>query len=160
MEAAPEPRQPTTKGFDCRLWPLIDRTYCVGIRSHGALSTIENTARAIDSRCWQAYRHGREDLLMHHGQCGTRALAALAESAGVLKELKDAQGGSGFSFVDLSADLAGIEFARFSRSTRSIEPFAKQIKVADFAACRRARRGITPAALFRVCRRPTTAKTA
>ncbi len=36
---------------------------------------------------------------------------SLAESAGVFKELLDSQGGSGFSFVDLLADLAGVAFA-------------------------------------------------
>jgi hypothetical protein len=34
-----------------------------------------------------------------------------AEGAGILKELSDSRGGSGFSFADLSADLAGIQFA-------------------------------------------------
>ena len=35
-----------------------------------------------------------------------------AESAGILKEMLDSRGGSGFSFADLSADFAGIAFAR------------------------------------------------
>ena len=34
-----------------------------------------------------------------------------AEGAGILKEISDAQGGSGFSFVDLMSDLAGVAFA-------------------------------------------------
>jgi hypothetical protein len=34
-----------------------------------------------------------------------------AEGIGILKELSDSRGGSGFSFVDLSADLSGIFFA-------------------------------------------------
>ena len=36
----------------------------------------------------------------------------VAEAAGILKEMNDANGGSGFSFADLAADLAGISFAR------------------------------------------------
>jgi len=38
--------------------------------------------------------------------------AQLAETAGVLKEQLDSRpGGTGFSFGDLSADLAGVTFA-------------------------------------------------
>ena len=36
---------------------------------------------------------------------------ARAEGIGILRELSDSRGGSGFSFVDLSADLSGIFFA-------------------------------------------------
>jgi hypothetical protein len=59
--------------------------------------------------------HGRHDLAQHFSV--SAALTALAgpqaaESAGILKEMLDARGGSGFSFADLSADFAGIAFAR------------------------------------------------
>jgi hypothetical protein len=58
--------------------------------------------------------HARHDLAQHFA--ASAALAVLvgpqgAEGAGILKELADSRGGSGFSFVDLSADLAGIVFA-------------------------------------------------
>jgi len=59
--------------------------------------------------------HGRHDLTQHFWV--SAALTALwgrkqAEAAGVLKEwLDSAEGGSGFSFADLAADLAGIEMA-------------------------------------------------
>jgi hypothetical protein len=59
--------------------------------------------------------HGRHDLTQHFWV--SAALTALwgakqAEAAGVLKEwLDSADGGSGFSFADLAADLAGIELA-------------------------------------------------
>ena len=57
---------------------------------------------------------GRNDWLLHFTVsaalrvCGSEALA---ESAGIAKEATDAQAGTGFSFADLLADLAGIRFA-------------------------------------------------
>jgi len=79
---------------------------------------------------------GREDLLMHFAVSGALAAALneqLAESAGELKELKDSQGGSGFSFVDLSADLAGIAFARnLMDHPELLGQFAEGIAVKDF----------------------------
>jgi hypothetical protein len=59
--------------------------------------------------------HARHDLTQHFAV--SAALVVLvglqgAEGAGILKELADARSGSGFSFADLSADLAGIVFAR------------------------------------------------
>lgn len=59
--------------------------------------------------------HGRHDLTQHFWV--SAALTALlgarqAETVGVLKEwLDSAEGGSGFSFADLAADLSGIELA-------------------------------------------------
>ncbi len=63
---------------------------------------------------------GRHDTAQHF--VVSAALVPLvgsevAQSAGILKEIRDAQGGSGFSFADLSADLAGIAFARHLLST-------------------------------------------
>ncbi len=60
--------------------------------------------------------HGRHDLAQHFAvSAGLTALlgAKAAESAGLLKELLDAEpGGSGFSFADLAADLSGVAFAQ------------------------------------------------
>ena len=58
--------------------------------------------------------HGRRDLAQHFAV--SAALAVLvgpqaAEQVGVAKEISDSRGGSGFSFSDLLADIAGIEFA-------------------------------------------------
>jgi hypothetical protein len=58
---------------------------------------------------------GRRDLTLHFA--ASAALTILvnstnAEAAGIGKEISDSRsGGSGFSFADLSADLAGIQFA-------------------------------------------------
>ena len=62
---------------------------------------------------------GRHDLAQHFVvSCALTALLGptLAEAAGLLKEQLDMQpGGSGFSFVDLCADLAGVTFAKWLR---------------------------------------------
>jgi hypothetical protein len=57
---------------------------------------------------------GRRDLAKHFfvSVYLTAVLGAEAtDAAGVAKELLDAQGNSGFSFVDLAADRAGVRFA-------------------------------------------------
>ncbi len=62
----------------------------------------------------------------------TEALGAtLAETAGLVKEQLDSRpGGSGFSFADLSADLAGIAFAsRVKKGTLALDTVAKRFEV-------------------------------
>ena len=59
---------------------------------------------------------GRHDLLQHFVvSCALTALAGAdaAEAAGIVKEMSDSRTGSGFSFVDLSADMAGVTFATY-----------------------------------------------
>ncbi len=54
--------------------------------------------------------------------------------AGLYKELKDAQGGSGFSFNDLAADRAGAYFGQFctqsGRSARHVQATLAQTREA------------------------------
>lgn len=129
-----------TKGFLIGLAVAFDRSDLLrgNPLATAALSTIENEQerRHRLEVLGKPTAHGREDLLMHFTVSAALSVALspqLAESAGVLKELKDAQGGSGFSFVDLSADLAGIEFAALlAEHPDRLSEFAKQIKVADF----------------------------
>ncbi len=57
---------------------------------------------------------GRRDLCQHFVvSCALTEIvgASGAEAAGLLKEQMDSMGGSGFSFVDLTANLAGIQMA-------------------------------------------------
>jgi hypothetical protein len=73
--------------------------------------------------------HGRNDLSMHFWV--SAALTVLSDerralTVGILKELKDStSGGSGFSFVDMAANKAGIRFAvvatRDADSARSMQ---------------------------------------
>ncbi|HEV3342439.1 MAG TPA: VanZ family protein [Pirellulales bacterium] len=79
---------------------------------------------------------GRNDLVQHF--MISAALTALAgarsaEAAGVGKELRDSDGGSGFSFSDLCADLAGIEFAQQLQAGRlSLRRLERQFRVSDY----------------------------
>lgn len=104
-----------------------------------ALGSVENEGerRQRLNVIGQPTVFGREDLLMHF--CVSAALTAalneqLAESAGVLKELRDAQdGGSGFSFADLSADLAGIELAnKLQDDPTALAKLAEAFPIADY----------------------------
>jgi hypothetical protein len=81
--------------------------------------------------------HGRHDLCQHFAVSGALTAVAgprAAEAAGVLKEVLDARpGGSGFSFADLAADLAGVAFAdELARSPRRLAEVARSFAVEDF----------------------------
>jgi len=57
----------------------------------------------------------REDLTKHFlvsAAITVNASSGIADTIGLLKELSDSQGGSGFSFADLAADRAGVRFAQ------------------------------------------------
>jgi hypothetical protein len=57
----------------------------------------------------------------------------LAESAGLLKEMGDLRGASGFSFTDVSADFAGIALARAVRERPAmLSRIAESFVVTDF----------------------------
>jgi len=76
----------------------------------------------------------RRDLRQHFflsGYLATVAGPAAAEAAGIAKELTDAKTGSGFSYVDLAADLAGIAFAE--RVLRREVPLAELAQRWDMA---------------------------
>jgi hypothetical protein len=81
--------------------------------------------------------HGRHDLCQHFvvscalcAQLGVKA----GEAAGIAKEVLDARdGGSGFSFADLSADLAGVTFAKRILADPKILPqIEKSFVVSDY----------------------------
>jgi hypothetical protein len=67
---------------------------------------------------------GRQDLAQHFVISAALAVAGgdnLADAIGLFKELDDADGGSGFSFVDLLADRAGVELALAATGSRARE---------------------------------------
>ena len=81
--------------------------------------------------------HKRRDLCQHFAVSVALTEivgAGLAELAGVSKELSDMKGTSGFSFADLCADLAGIEFAtRVQKTPAMLEKLSKEFTVSDYA---------------------------
>ena len=65
---------------------------------------------------------GRHDLAQHFMASAALVVAgdsALSYLVGLTKELRDAAGGSGFSFADLMADRAGIRFAELATGSRA-----------------------------------------
>jgi hypothetical protein len=79
---------------------------------------------------------GRRDLARHFVVSAALTVGIGrrgAETAGLLKELADARRGSGFSFADLAADLAGIRLATQLRAGKiDLKQLAEQFTVSDF----------------------------
>lgn len=79
---------------------------------------------------------GRRDLAQHFAVSAALAVQLgprTAETIGIFKEVRDSQGGTGFSFVDLSADLAGTTLAEHVRRGRpSLEELATTFIVDAF----------------------------
>jgi len=83
------------------------------------LSTPES-APATTGQQYAAFLYKRIDLAQHF--IGSAALTAsvnkqAAQIAGEEKELSDAHGGSGFSFIDLAADKAGTRFGEMATAS-------------------------------------------
>jgi hypothetical protein len=80
--------------------------------------------------------HARHDLAQHFvvsagltASSGTKA----AEAAGILKEVLDSHGDSGFSFADLAADLGGIAFAdRLLRQPKHLAGLEKGFATSEY----------------------------
>lgn len=80
---------------------------------------------------------GRGDWTKHFFLSATIASLGgepVALLLGQTKEVNDANGGSGFSFADLSADMAGVGFAQLLRrsDTDSLTKLSKRFRVADY----------------------------
>jgi hypothetical protein len=77
----------------------------------------------------------RHDLAQHFlvsAELTALVGAGLAETAGIAKELHDAQTESGFSFTDLCADLAGVAFARrVIEGKLSLDDLAASFRISD-----------------------------
>lgn len=91
------------------------------LRDHAAIGRLVEMIETDDGRrrrlaaLGTPTMHGRYDLTQHFSvSCALTALAGeqSARSIGVAKETADSRGGSGFSFRDLAADLAGATFAK------------------------------------------------
>ena len=88
----------------------------------GGLSTLVPEARDWPKpRRAKLRLHGRRDLVQHFMTSAALAVvsgSATANSIGLYKEIEDAKVGSGFSFKDLAADLAGARFAEVALTSR------------------------------------------
>lgn len=74
------------------------------------------------------YLHKRHDLSRHFlvsAAVSSIADPELAKAVGLQKEVSDSDGGSGFSFIDLAADYAGIQLATYATEN---ELQAKQVQ--------------------------------
>ncbi|RDH82652.1 MAG: hypothetical protein DIZ80_10250 [endosymbiont of Galathealinum brachiosum] len=89
----------------------------------GAYALNKNISKLFDKKdqkpikTKRVYLKKRFDLSRHllvSAAIASMADSGLAESIGLEKEVKDSQGGSGFSFADLAADHAGIKLAEYS----------------------------------------------
>lgn len=92
-------------------------------------------SKPTQGKQYVAFLYKRSDLAQHF--IGSAALSAsvnnqVAKVLGEEKELSDAQGGSGFSFVDLAADKAGTRFGEIAtaspESARKLQLAMTQIK--------------------------------
>lgn len=83
---------------------------------HERFATAIGVGGSFDSRCKGTTLGGREDLRQHFALSAGIAAASgglTVRGVGELKELLDSNdGGSGFSFDDMAANLAGARFAR------------------------------------------------
>lgn len=102
------------------------------------VANVENETQREDriSILGSPTMHDRRDLARHFFISAHLATTLGPEAAlklGLGKEMMDANGGSGFSFADLAANLAGIEFAkRVSAGKISLEELSQRFEVADY----------------------------
>jgi len=94
----------------------------------GAYMTGRNPAKYISDQPVKPFRKikftlkNRNDLAQHYlisGAINAVSGTAWSNAIGLEKELKDSDGGSGFSFVDLMADIAGNKLAQSALSESS-----------------------------------------
>ncbi|HET6574147.1 MAG TPA: hypothetical protein VFG68_11125 [Fimbriiglobus sp.] len=108
---------------------LLTRTFCRPVESD---AERRERVAALGSPTMR----GRRDLCQHF--VVSAALAELlepaaAEAAGLLKERLDMAGASGFSFTDVAADFAGVEFAReLHRDRRAVARASVVFEVKSF----------------------------
>lgn len=80
--------------------------------------------------------HDRHDLALHFFLSAYLTATFGADAAynlGIAKELSDSNGGSGFSFADLAADRAGVEFAKqVSSGQVSLGTLSEKFTVSDY----------------------------
>ncbi len=141
LTAAGLPDDVSRHAFLLSLGLVLDDTATLGRHPElqGALQAVQSDPRKwnlVKQRAGRLTMQSRHDLAQHFWVSAALADLAgeqLALAAGVTKELKDANGGSGFSFADLAADIAGVETAMHVLSSKvRLEHLAKEFRVDDF----------------------------
>jgi len=90
--------------------------FCLG-RGVDRLVTEERAASVVPSEKIGLTLWGRQDLVKHFFVSAGIAVSGgskLSNFAGLVKEVGDSDGGSGFSFADLAADRAGVRLAELA----------------------------------------------
>lgn len=108
--------------------------YSVG-RNINRLIETDNTRSYPEPRRVTVTLLGRDDLAKHFlvsAAITVSAGSALANFAGVFKEVSDSQDGSGFSFADLAADRAGVKFAEMASSSPQMTKLFQQRMINAF----------------------------
>lgn len=102
------------------------------------LRTVEPSAeqRATLRKLGPPTIHARRDLGQHFAISAALVELIGAEAAwsvGLAKELADAKGTSGFSFADLAADAAGVEFGKFLKANpKRLAKLGQEFRLGDF----------------------------
>jgi len=102
------------------------------------VANVENESQRDDriSILGSPTMYDRRDLARHFFMSAHLATTLGPEAAlklGLGKEMMDANGGTGFSFADLAANLAGIEFAKsVSAGKISLDDLSQRFEVADY----------------------------
>ena len=94
---------------------LVTAMYILGINAPRVLGLPANTVPR--PRRHRLTLSDRRDFAQHFLVSAALTVSAgssLADTIGLLKELDDSQGGSGFSFTDLGADRTGVRFAELA----------------------------------------------
>lgn len=113
-----------------------------------SLETPEQRERRLDVIGAPTVR-GRNDLARHYFFSAAMAglsSASIAESAGLLKEMRDIKGESGFSFGDIAADLSGIALAEYVKlSEEKLPEVARDFSIEKYVpSLDGLRDGLTP----------------
>jgi len=94
---------------------LVTAMYIQGISVPRVLGLPASTVRAPGRhRLTLSERHDFAQHFLVSAALTVGADTTLADTIGLLKELDDSQGGSGFSFTDIGADRTGVRFAELA----------------------------------------------
>ncbi len=119
---------------------IVLSMYIMGISVPRVLGLPENSVPPMGKR--HLMLSDRHDFAQHFLVSAGLTVSSgtgVADTIGILKELEDSRGGSGFSFTDIGADRTGVRFAELAVSNpvnaRAVQDkFAYGLVEADFMA--------------------------